>query len=189
MLEIKQLKSYKVPKYPEGHYYELKVKGDRNPGVTFGILAAGLSTLVLYTSCNCQPIGVTGPPPVPSLMISEQEARMAIKKIFQENGIEFKEDFPYSFVSDNETIQVNLDGYNENKKVGYEYFSEQDITGADSSANEKLRQKYVDNITSPMIEVLSPANYYDEETKKEALQQIEKEVNEFIKSLRSSGNL
>jgi hypothetical protein len=189
MLEIKRLKSYKVPKYPEGHYYEVKVNGDRNPGVTSGILAAGLSTLILYTSCNCQPIGVTGPPPVPSLMISEQEARMAIKKIFQDNGITFKEDIPYSFVTDNETIQVNLDGYDESRKVGYEYFSEQDISGENSAANEKLRQKYLNNLTSPIIKILDPANYYDEETKKEALQQIEKEVNEFIKSLRSNGNL
>jgi hypothetical protein len=189
MLEIKQLKSYKVPKYPEGRYHELKAKGDKKPAVTFGILSAGLSALVLYASCNCQPIGVTGPPPVPSLMISEQEARMAIKKIFQDNGIMFQEDFPYSFVSDNETIQVDLDGYDENRKVGYEYFSEHDISGDNSAANEKLRQKYLNNITSPMIEVVDPAYYYNDETRGEALQQIEKAVNGFIKSLRSNGNL
>jgi hypothetical protein len=188
MLEIKQVRHYKVPKYPKRDFYESR-SGFIFPMINGGILSAGLTALVLYTSCNTPPIGVTGPPPLPPTMITEQEARIVINKIFSDNNVSLTEDVPFSFVSNNGTVELNLDGYNKILKIGYEYLSDEDLRSNLLPAYEDLKQKFSNSNTPPIIKVFDAGYYYTQEMKNEAMKKIEDQVTEFIKSLRLSGNL
>ncbi|MFC2020128.1 hypothetical protein ACFLU4_09355 [Chloroflexota bacterium] len=191
MLVIKPLSSYKIPKYPQEWYHE-------KPAVISDKLVAGglIATLMLglLTSCGKEveenrpggSLGVVGPPPSPPKAITENEARLRIIHTFEKYGIELDADVPMSFGSDNKTINLILDGYNEELRIGYEYISGNDrdtFTEKVASDTEKLIDRLVENpseANGPFIKVIQPSASTDS---------IAKATEEFIRFLRDNGIL
>jgi len=118
MLEIKPVKSYKLPVYPQGIYY---TPPDNYP---WNLVNTGIASVALLTLLGCsQNTGVVGPPPMPLNYITEREARTIISQAFAKYGVEFDEDVPCVFSIEGNPLTVNLDGFNKELKVGYEYVS------------------------------------------------------------------
>jgi hypothetical protein len=124
MLRIKQVSTYSVAQYPEAEFRPWK------EGLAASIMrSATVSTALLFIleSCDGTGVGTTGPPPVIPEMLTENEARETITRIFNDNGIPMVPDVPLKLVdSNNDTIDVLIDGYNESFRVGYEYIADGD---------------------------------------------------------------
>lgn len=176
MLEIKPVKSYTLPRYPQGFYYESPQHYPWNL-VSVSIASAALLALL---GCSCH-YGVIGPPPLPPKYITESEARIIINQVFAENGIELDEDVPYSFASDNRTVTLELDGFNEDLKMGYEYISfEKDVETFTPEVVKDLDEACASRDSGHCIKIIEPT---------ESEEYLENVVQEFIAELRSKGIL
>ncbi len=144
MLEIKPIKSYKLPKYPQGLYYGPPENYPWNL-INTGIASAALLALLGCSSSNGvvgpppsggvvqtppnggivqpPPNGIVGPPPMPPDYVTEREARTIINQAFAKYGVTFEEDVPKSFSVEGQPFTVNLDGFNQELNIGYEYES------------------------------------------------------------------
>ncbi|MBM4433431.1 MAG: hypothetical protein FJ025_05465, partial [Chloroflexi bacterium] len=136
MLRIEQIKSYKIPRYPHGLYYE---RSCTHPWKVTGSVASLAVLALLVSSCKPgggiepppttvvvepPPSGVVGPPPMPPELVTEREARTVINEVFVKNGINLEEDVPFSFSpSDQNPISLELDGFNKDLNIGYEYIT------------------------------------------------------------------
>ena len=177
MLEIKRVKSYKLPRYPQGLYYETPQHYPWNM-VSVGVASAALLALL---GCSTNNYGVVGPPPLPPKYITESEARIIINQVFAQNGIQLAEDVPYSFASGNRTVALELDGFNEDLKLGYEYISfEEDGTTFTPEVVTALDEACASKNASTCIKTIEQAG------DKEYLENV---VQEFITELRSKGVL
>ena len=107
--EIKQIKSYKLAKYPSVKFYEKKANIPKH------ILRKGAAVAALLALFEAQSCG----PPEDSYFFSEHEAKQVIESVFSENGIEFENDVDY--VLPISKVTVELDGYDTNTHIGYEY--------------------------------------------------------------------
>jgi hypothetical protein len=143
--------------------------------------------LIMYPSC-VRPVGVTGPPPMPPKMLTEQEARSFIKQVYNNNGIQMEEDVPYLLSSENGTTTLNLDGYNKQLKIGYEYLSAEDMESLTPEiiTNLEKNSSRADN-AGTFIQTISEHYYYD--SKDAAFEDIEKSVQSFITELKANGHL
>jgi hypothetical protein len=152
MLRVRQIRSYAVPRYPEGRFEPWK----QSAGVA--ILKQGASTaalLLLLESCDDK--GVSGVPARPDFL-TESEARAAITHVFTSNGIALTADAPFEVVTaPGDTTTLPLDGYNDSLKVGYEYLAGTDAvtfttailakidsTTADAGPYVKITEEMVD---------------------------------------------
>ncbi len=188
MLEIKLVKSYKLPKYPQGLYYSPPENYPWNL-ISTGIASTALLALL---GCSC-PIGIAGPPPMPPTNMTEREARTVISQAFAKYGINFEEDIPCSFSLEDNPFSVNLDGLNKEFNVGYEYIS-------DYTDYEEFIKGYArpgpwiagvnTDINDPSILVIEnvPKAYADKEYP-EGKQYIENAVDDFVHELQSHGIL
>jgi len=123
MLRIKKVKKYTVAQYPQGIY---RVKPDSPAQALWKGSVSSAVMLAILESCDG--VGTTGPPPVLPEMVTENEARNVIERVFDNNDIDLQEDVDYLFrYGINDSTQLDLDGYNDSLNVGYEY-----IAGADS---------------------------------------------------------
>ncbi len=154
MLEIKSIKSYKLPKYPQGLYYGPPENYPWNL-LSTGIASAALLALLGCSGSNVDVVtpppnggvvqpppsggdvqpppsggdvqpptgGIVGPPPMPPDYVTEREARTIVDQAFARYGITFDEDVPKSFSVEGQPFTVNLDGFNQELNIGYEYES------------------------------------------------------------------
>jgi hypothetical protein len=107
--KIKQLKSYKLAKYPSVKFYEKKANIPKH------ILRKGAAVAALLALFEAQSCGA----PVDSDYTTEFDARQVIESVFSENGIEFENNVDY--VLPISKVTVELDGYDTNTHIGYEY--------------------------------------------------------------------
>ncbi len=176
MLEIKKVRRYKIACYPAGIYHT-------NKGNSASIfLKEGLATAAIMTVLeSCGGVGVVGPPPLPPDLITENEARLAINKIFKNNNITLKPDFSLKIEqAPGDSVSINLDGYNDTLRVGYEYISASEGSAFTPAIIQKLDSLASDS--GPYIRALEavPDDAYDRALLKNAVQ-------EFIDTLMAHG--
>jgi hypothetical protein len=128
MLKIKIINKYTLPRYPAGIYHSRPEP--KSIKIAKGSLAVALMATFL-DSCNC--VGVTGPPPLPPEMVTENEARAVINRVFARNDIILEPDKSLTFhFTQNDSALLNLDGYNDSLKIGYEYIYQNDKSSFNS---------------------------------------------------------
>ncbi len=186
MLEIKTIKSYKLPKYPQGLYCSPSENYPWNL-ISTGIASTALLALLGCTGC----IGCAGPPPMPPNYMTEREARTVISQAFAKYGVNFEEDIPCSFSLEGNPFSGNLDGFNKELKIGYEYLS-------DHTDYEEFRKGYPEGyahagpwVAGVLTDVNGPSilvvdNVAEGTSGKEYL---ENAVEEFVHELQSHGIL
>ncbi len=222
MLRIEQVKSYKLPRYPQGVYY---VRPDTRSWQTAGSIATAAILALSVSSCkkpggdiepspsstavrSVQSSGVVGPPPVPTTMVTEREARTAIDAVFARNGIRLEADVPVSFsinylnsykpntvegeyipANDSNSISLELDGFNKDLNIGYEYRIDKDNDTFTFKVEYSLDQASKSNDKTPRIKIIGPISYAPmlSETAEQACKRIETYVQDFINDLRSRG--
>ncbi|NIO29924.1 MAG: hypothetical protein GTO29_15380 [Candidatus Latescibacteria bacterium] len=138
-----------------------------------------LAMIALIESCDSA--GTVGPPPVMADMVTENEARQIINRVFESNNVHLQEDIRFILrLSQNDSTELNLDGFNDTLQVGYEYLS-----SADWGSPVHLAWRTLDSLTQeagPYIKVM------DEKTKYPNYQLfMEGVVQEFIDTLKARG--
>jgi len=127
--------------------------------------------------------GSTGPPPLVPDYVTEAEARAAIKQVFADNGVSLVEDFKLRFeLSPGDSVDLELDGYNDSLRVGYEYLFGDDYTvftpgvigAVDSAASD----------SGPYIKTVDEI-YKDQHPDYEAY--LDNLMQEFVDSLKANG--
>lgn len=122
LLQIKPVKRYTVPRYPRGTYHP----GPTSPVIGRAALASAAIAFLLEL-CDCSGVGTTGPPPVTPALVTENEARALIDSVFAGNGIALVDDVPVVFHhGQTDSTIIEVDGYHDSLRVGYEYFGEGD---------------------------------------------------------------
>ena len=142
-LKVQPIRKYKTPKYPsyldknpieypEVLPYPFKSK------MLHGLLLTGLFTSISVVSPepttnlpkNTFPLERTGLPHTPASygtgLSSKMDARIAretIFKIFAKEGIPLQKDYLYK----KDDLEIQLDGYNEQKKIGFSWLTYQNI--------------------------------------------------------------
>ncbi len=119
-MKIKRLRRYRRAKYPRGSYRRPK-KGSVRSAAEIGV--SSLLILALTEACKGTGVGTTGPPPVMPDMVTENEARQVISRVFLDNGVLLEEDFPLLFKWAQDSLALDVDGFNETLRVGYEYIN------------------------------------------------------------------
>jgi hypothetical protein len=181
MLRIEPIKSYKLPRYPQGLYYE---RPNTHPWKIAGGIAS-VAMLALLVS-SCKPVGVVGPPPLPPDMVTEREARTIIDGIFARNGIDLQADVPFSFsLGDQNLINLELDGFNKDLNIGYEYISSEDQTTFTQEVVAELDKACESNVSGPHIKTIGTEYIYGEA--EDAYEDLENTIQDFIADLRSRG--
>jgi hypothetical protein len=117
--------------------------------------------------------------PVPPDMITEDSARTIINKVFSESGIDMKADVEHLLIFDeNDSLKVNLDGYNDSLKVGYEFMNWAEDTVIINKEHTKMASADNSNIKllhKCQIEI--------------AEEEFEQTISDFIDSLKFVGNI
>jgi len=176
VLKIKKIKRYRIAKYPRGTY---RRKTDNLAGK---LIKGGLTVSILSSLGACG--GILAPD-----FVTENEARSIIKAVFDDNNVNLEEDISY-FLKQGETdsIELNLDGYNDSLKVGYEYiydedyftFDDQTVKTLDSLINES--GPYIES--SPYIKCIDEI---DKEENPKYEKYLEETIQEFIDYLKTQG--
>ena len=182
MLRIKQIKSYKLPRYPQGLYYK---PPDCHPWkITGSITSVAMLALVLSSCKSVPPGGVVGPPPMPPDMVTEREARTIIEQVFSRNGIELEADVPFTFsIGAQDPIDLSLDGYNKDLNVGYEYkYGYDDYESFTIEVTAELGKASGPDGNGPYIKIID-----EEIAHEEAAVNLENTIQDFIDDLRSRG--
>lgn len=163
MLRIKPLEKYAIPRYPRGNYVA------RPSGLPWDRIGGGIASAALLALLESCPDGggVTGPPPPLPNCVTENEARLVINRVFTENGIEMEEEVLLTAeYTEGNTVSVELDGYNQDMNVGYEYFSydedweKDDIDGFIEAKEKAIPGEYSDAVTLAVLEYVQ--NYLNE---------------------------
>ena len=189
ILRIEPIKSYKLPRYPQGLYYE---RSDTHPWKVTGSIASVAMLALLVSSCKPggvvepPPVGVTGPPPIAPDMVTEREAQTVINEVFARNGIKLEADTPFSFSpSDQSPISLELDGFNRDLNVGYEYITGEDQTTLTQEVVADLDKACESNVGGPYIKTIDTQYIYGDTP--EAYEDLENIIQDFIADLRSRG--
>jgi hypothetical protein len=178
MMRIKRIRRYKRAKYPKGRYRRRKrsVVGSAAQGSLSSLLI-----MALTEACEGTGVGVTGPPPIMPEMVTENEARQVINRVFLDNGVSLQQDFPLVFKWAQDSLAFSVDGFNPTLNVGYEYVNPE---GESPSLSQDFRTalEAAGNADGPFIEAVGPTvkdlNY-------EAA--LENEVLNFIQKLKGLG--
>jgi hypothetical protein len=125
VLTIRRVKRYRRARYPKGRY------SDYTPPLPESLVKRGaisLFALAALESLGCDSgNGVTGPPPLPPDLVTENEARQIIEQVFVDNGVRLERDLPFILhLAADDSVTLDLDGYNDSLRVGYEYVLNQD---------------------------------------------------------------
>lgn len=125
MLTIRRVKRYRVARYPRGRY------SDYTPPLPESLVKRGavsLFALAALETLGCDSgNGVTGPPPLPPDLVTENEARQIIEQVFVDNGVQLGRDLPFILhLAADDSVTLDLDGFNSPLRVGYEYVIEND---------------------------------------------------------------
>ncbi len=184
MLRIEPIKSYKLPRYPQGLYYE---RPNTCPWKVTGSIASVAMLALLVSSCKpVEPVGVVGPPPMPPDMVTEREARTVINEVFAKNGINLEADVPFSFSpGDQNAIGLELDGFNKDLNIGYEYIAGEDQTAFTQEVVAHLDKACESSSSGPYIKTIGTQYIYGDADK--AYEDLENIIQDFIADLRSRG--
>ncbi|MFC2170359.1 hypothetical protein ACFLQJ_00105 [Calditrichota bacterium] len=181
---IKRICKYNIPVYPKGLFHS-SPKNSVDKAVKIGATSAAI--IALLQGCEELPgSGTTGPPPVIPDMITEADARLVIEEIFSRNDIQFQQDKTIIFSRDNvDSARLNLDGYNDSLRIGYEYISEVDEDSYNDSlsyydASIRTAIESAINDSGPYIKVTDAISEKNEEY-------LENLVQTFIDSLKANG--
>ncbi len=189
MLRIEQIKSYKLPRYPQGLYYE---HPDTRSRKIAGSIASAAVLALLVSSCKSggeiEPpsSGMVGPPPMAPTMVTEREARTVIDEVFARNGIKLEADVPFLFSTGNQTsINLELDGFNKDLNIGYEYIYDEykDLDSFTSEVIADIDKASKSNDKGPKIKTIQMLD----QTAEEAHKKIEAIIEDFIADLHSRG--
>lgn len=176
MPRIRVVKRYTVAKYPKGAYYAKPDAAVVSLGK--GALVAAVMTMLVEA---CDGGGTTGPPPLPPTFVTETEARAVIDSVFADNGISLVEDFMLRFEkAPGDTIDLDLDGYNDSLQVGYEYIFDDDYTVFTPQVKAALDSAVAQN--GPYIEAIDQMEKVDNYRSI-----LEGMVQSFIDSLKAQG--
>jgi hypothetical protein len=182
MLRIERVKGYRLPRYPSGQYCE--PPGGTRPRKVTGGVASVVMLMLLAASCDLDPVGVVGPPPMPPEMVTEKEARAAIGAVFTRNGIGLKTDMPFTFTyGEQKPVSLDLDGFNQDLKVGYEYVTREDRGSFTDNVTRQLDSVNKTKSGGPYVKIINEQVDYGDA----ALKDIEKAVQAFIDDLRARG--
>jgi hypothetical protein len=169
MLEIRQIAKYNRARYPRHGEYVLPSKSVPHIVRDLAVLTA---LAALTETC--------GPPPPPRFL-SEYDARWIITQAFSNAGLSFREDTKVLVrLSGGNSTELNLDGYNDSLKVGYEYVSRGD---RDEFTAEICRQLESSKYTSAP-HVLTVDALLERESPQEHLEGV---VKAFLDSLKAHG--
>jgi len=180
-MKIRKVRRYRRARYPRGTWRR------RQKDPVSQTAKGGLTSLLLMAltdACDVPGLGATGPPPVMPEMVTEHEARQIINQVFVDNGVTLQEDFPLVFRWAQDSIVFDVDGYNEELEVGYEYLN------PDYSDHQYFSQEAVTALNEardgdgPHIEIVEPGDYYAM-PKSEA--EIEAQIRAFIEKLKGMG--
>ena len=177
MLEIRRVRRYRKARYPRGRYVEY------TPPLPASLVKRGavsLFALAAIESLGCD-TGSTGPPPVWPGFVTENEARQVIEQVFAENGVQLERDLPLMLhLAADDSVALDLDGYNPSLRVGYEY-----VLGEDWQTFTLQVQNALDSLASEDGPYVKPV---------EAIEQVEDyssilraTVQEFIDTLKAHG--
>lgn len=177
MLKIKPIERYSIPRYPKGVYSEspdfISLATPR------GALAAAMLALLLEA---CDGGGTTGPPPLPPDMVTESEARTIIDRVFDSNGISLTHDVDLNIeVHPGDTAIVNVDGFNDSLRTGYEYLTEQEHEALAPEVRTAL-DSLVNETEGPFVKTFNP-------TPSQQAALLEAVTQEFIDSLKANGSI
>jgi len=177
-MKIKRIRRYKRARYPRGRYRRKK------RSVASSVAQGSLSSLLIMAlteACDWPGVGVTGPPPVMPEMVTENEARQVINRVFSENGIALQQDFPIIFKWAQDSLAFDVDGFNETLKVGYEYVNPEGESPV-FSKEFKTSLEAAGNADGPFIELVDPV--LQDPASEDAL---ESEILAFINKLKGLG--
>ncbi|MFH0778018.1 MAG: hypothetical protein V2A71_05230 [Candidatus Eisenbacteria bacterium] len=177
MLRIQQIRRYRVARYPRGSYSN---KTPSSPKMILEGGAISLAMLALLQSCECT--GTTGPPPVRPDLVTENEARQIIERVFTNRGLGMERDVPLVLRhGQGDSTELILDGFNDSLKVGYEYI----YAAQDTSFTADVRQALEDSLAAeraPFVKVMDSTYKYS------GYQQLlEQAVEEFLDTLQAHG--
>ena len=177
MLRVRRVRRYRKARYPRGLARARRRK-------TSGAAAGGLSALILMALTEaCEAgggVGITGPPPVMPEMVTETEARQIIRQVFTENGVQLQEDVPLVFRWAADSLAFDVDGYNTEMEVGFEYVD--DAERGTFSAGFKAAMAEAAAEDGPHIKIFETAVKTDG-TEAE----MEAQTQAFIDALRAQG--
>ena len=179
MLKVRRVRRYRKARYPRGRF---RARRRRASGTA---TAGGLSALILLAlteACAAEGgTGIVGPPPLMPEMVTENEARQVIRQVFLENGIQLQEDVPLVFRWATDSLAFDVDGYNTEMEVGFEYV-DPDTEWGTFSADFKAAVSRAAAAEGPYIDLVDPVvKSATFETTLEARTQA------FINALRAQG--
>lgn len=176
MLKIRPLARYRVPKYPQGPYRDHQT----HPAVQAVRQGAVSALLLALLDCSGDS-GTTGPPPVVPTLVTEAEAREVIDNVFAANAISLTPDFKLKLkLNAQDSVEVELDGFNDSLAVGYEYIYEADNNEFTSAVRSYLESSAFE--AGPQVKTVEAVER--ESNYQEYLQQV---MQEFIDSLKTQG--
>ena len=172
MLKIEQVQRYTIARYPARGRYRAA------PSLCGNLMKGSAASLVMFAILeSCDGTGTTGPPPVPPDMITENEARQVIERIFADSSITMTNDVPYMVhFSNGDSAGVTLDGFNDSLQVGYEYITEDDFIEYTTEVGRALDSLLNEN--GPYIETVRVT--YSQRN-------IEIQIEAFIDTLKANG--
>ncbi len=178
MLRIQPMVRYNVPKYPQNEFRQ------KPPDFILKLIVKGiLPVTILPLLQGCDLIEGTGhvdggliEPP----KLSEAEAKPIIESVFITNGIQLDKDISVAFMrNDTTTVHINLDGYNDSLRVGYEYMNYDEYDSLDTWDIREITEEAI-NDSGPYVKSIH--EWYEENS-----ESLDEYVQTFIDSLRSQG--
>ncbi|MFC2170360.1 hypothetical protein ACFLQJ_00110 [Calditrichota bacterium] len=177
-MQVKKLKRYSIPMYPQGLFHPRR-ENTINKAVKAGTLSATL--LALLQGCEEFPYfgkGVDGNMAYEPAM-TEADARLVIEEVFTRNNIQIPDEITLVFSSASaDSIELDLDGYNDSLKVGYEYNGENEYLCYDDTLNAEFESAL--NDSGYHIKISSTVAEDDDEY-------LENLMQTFIDSLKAHG--
>jgi hypothetical protein len=114
-------------------------------------------------------------------LVTENEARQVIDRVFLDNGIPLQRDFPLVFRWAQDSLALEVDGFNDSLKIGYEYINPEGESPV-LSEDFKTALAAAGNAQGPFIELAGPV--IKDQDYEAAL---ETEILVFIQRLKSLG--
>ena len=179
MLEIRRVKRYGTARYPRGRY------SDYTPPLPESLVKRGaisLFALTVLETLGCDSgNGVTGPPPLPPDLVTENEARQIIEQVFVDNGVQLERDLPFMLhLAADDSVALDLDGFNPSLGVGYEY-----VLNQDWEAFTERVWIALDSLTNENGPYIKPVEEIDKEG--DYTSALRATVQEFIDTLKAHG--
>lgn len=174
MLQIKQITTYNLPRYPQCGQY---VCPPRSSVALVRDAAALVAMAALLDSCMWHTTGVPPPPE----FVSEFNARQTIEKVFSSRGIALAADQLITVPGLNsDSLSLVVDGFNDSLQVGYEYVVDQDWVAFPSEVCDRLDS--LNRTATPHITAIqAPWQAEDAEA------YLRRVVEAFLDSLKSQG--